>query len=65
MKTTLYLDDELLARAQQLSGIREKTQLVNRGLQTLVSQLASQRLAQMGGALPSLKTPPRRRKNAR
>lgn len=65
MKTTLYIDDELLAKAQALSGIKEKTQLINDGLKTLVAQLAAKRLAKMAGSMPALKQPPRRRKNGR
>lgn len=63
MKTTLYLDDELLAQAQSLSNIKEKTALVNAGLKALIEKLASERLAALGGSLPELTAPPRRRAN--
>ena len=33
MRTTLIIDDELLAKAQELSGLREKTAVLHAGLQ--------------------------------
>ena len=38
MRTTLNIDDKLLERASELTGIKEKTALVRLGLETL-SQL--------------------------
>jgi len=63
MKTTLYVDDDLLARAKFLSGQKEKTALVNAGLEALIQKLASERLAVLSGALPTVKAPRRRRPN--
>ena len=39
MRTTLNIDDELLARAAELTGITEKTSLVRRGLQALIEMI--------------------------
>ena len=61
MRTTLALDDELLARAQQLTGLREKSSIVREALRALVEREAARRLARMGGTQPQLKAPPRRR----
>ncbi len=61
MRTTLILDDALLARAREMTGIDEKTALVHAGLRALISREASRRLAAMGGTQPDLKAPPRRR----
>ena len=36
MRTTLNIDDELLMKAQQLTGITEKTALVRKGLNALI-----------------------------
>jgi Arc/MetJ family transcription regulator len=36
MRTTIILDDDLLKRAQQLSGIRTKRELIDYALRTLV-----------------------------
>ena len=61
MRTTLTLDDELLADAQEYSGIKEKSALVNAALKSLIQREAAQRLARMGGTEPDLKPIPRRR----
>lgn len=61
MKTTLNIDDELLARAQALTGITEKTALVRSGLEALIARESARRLAKIGGTDPTLKNIPRRR----
>lgn len=61
MRTTLIIDDSLLDRARQLSGIKEKTALVRAGLEALVAREAGKRLAAMGGTEPKLRPIPRRR----
>lgn len=50
MRTTIKLDDELLAEAQRLTGIRERTALVNDGLRALIAREAAVRLARLGGS---------------
>jgi Arc/MetJ family transcription regulator len=61
MRTTLIIDDELVDRARQLSGIREKTALVRAGLEALIAREAAKRLAALGGTEPKLRVGPRRR----
>ena len=61
MRTTLNLDDDLVARARRLSGIEEKTALVHAGLQALIARESALRLAALGGSEPGLVVPPRRR----
>lgn len=61
MRTTLILDEELVARARELSGIQEKTALVHAGLQALIAREAAKRLAALGGSEPNLSPVPRRR----
>ncbi len=61
MRTTLNIDDELLAEAMRLTGIKEKTALVDAGLKALVTREASRRLAALGGTQPDLKPIKRRR----
>jgi len=61
MRTTLALDDELLAKAQAATGIREKSALVREALKRLVEREAARRLARLGGSEPDLKPIPRRR----
>jgi Arc/MetJ family transcription regulator len=61
MRTTLALDDELVARAQEYTGIKEKSALVRAALEALVQREAARRLARLGGSQPDLKRVPRRR----
>lgn len=64
MRTTLALDDELLAKAQALSGLSEKTALVREALQALIQRESAKRLALLGGSEPQLEDVPRRRPKA-
>jgi Arc/MetJ family transcription regulator len=61
MRTTLNIDDGLLERAQEATGIREKTALVRAGLEALIAREAAKRLAAMGGTQPKFVPAPRRR----
>lgn len=61
MRTTLILDDELLAKAAQLSGVDGKTALVHAGLRALVAKESAKRLAALGGSEKELVPVPRRR----
>ena len=47
MRTTLTLDDELLAQAQQISGLTERTQLIREALRALVQRESARRLARL------------------
>jgi len=61
MRTTLNIDDNLLDRAAELTGQREKTALVRMGLEALIAQESARRLAALGGSESQLRTTPRRR----
>jgi len=61
MRTTLVLDDELLAEAQRLTGVTEKTALVRSALTALIERESARRLARLGGSEPTVSAPPRRR----
>jgi Arc/MetJ family transcription regulator len=61
MRTTLVIDDALLAMAQELSGLREKTAVLHAGLQALIARENARRLAALGGTERHLKPIPRRR----
>ena len=61
MRTTLVLDDELLARARELTGLQEKSALVREALKALIERESARRLARLGGSEPDLAAPPRRR----
>lgn len=61
MRTTLNIDDDLLRRARELTGVNEKTALVRAGLEALIAREAGRRLAALGGSQPQLKSIPRRK----
>jgi Arc/MetJ family transcription regulator len=61
MRTTLNIEDELLARAAELTGITEKTSLVRLGLEALIARESAKRLAALGGTEKDLGKIPRRR----
>lgn len=61
MRTTLNIDDELIEKASNLTGIKEKTSLVRAGLESLIAMESSKRLARLGGTEKRLTTIPRRR----
>jgi len=61
MRTTLALDDDLVAEAQRLTGTRGKTALVREALRALIQRESARRLAKLGGSAPELVEVPRRR----
>jgi len=61
MKTTLNIDDQLLAEARRLTRIDEKTALVRAGLEALIARESARRLAALGGSEPTLVAGRRRR----
>jgi Arc/MetJ family transcription regulator len=65
MRTTINLDDALLERAAELTGISERTALVHEGLRALVERESARRLARLGGSEPDLRPIPRRRPRSR
>lgn len=60
MKTTLNIDDKIMAEAARLTGLSEKTTLVRKGLEALIAQESARRLATLGGTEKNLKPAPRR-----
>ena len=61
MRTTLALDDELLAQAQEYTGISGTAALVNEALRRMVRHESAQRLIRLGGSDPTATAAPRRR----
>ena len=61
MRTTLNIEDSLVERASQLTGINEKTALVKLGLESLITLESGKRLALLGGTEKKLRSVPRRR----
>jgi Arc/MetJ family transcription regulator len=64
MRTTIALDDELVAKAQAFTGLREKSALVREALKALIERESARRLARIGGTEPDLKPIPRRQTDA-
>jgi Arc/MetJ family transcription regulator len=61
MRTTININDEILKKASELTGITEKTHLVRLGLEALIALESSRRLARLGGTENGLKDIPRRK----
>ena len=57
----MIIDDGLLERAKEATGIQQKTALVRAGLEALIAREAGKRLAALGGKQPKLTDIPRRR----
>jgi Arc/MetJ family transcription regulator len=61
MRTTLALDDELVAKAQAFTGLKQKSRLVREALKALIERESARRLARLGGSEPEMDSPRRRR----
>ena len=61
MITTIVLDDDLLAKAQALTNLQEKSSLVKEALKALIARESAKRLANLGGSEPQLETIARRK----
>lgn len=64
MRTTIKLDDALLDRARELSGLKERSTLLREALEALIQRESARRLARLGGTQSRLRAPPRRRPKA-
>ncbi len=63
MRTTMNIDDHLMAKAIEYTGIKERGTIVRIALETLVALEAERRLARLKGSLPDIgKVPARRRR---
>ena len=61
MRATLKIDDDILKKASELTGVEEKAALVRMGLESLIARRSALRLAAIGGTEPRARTAPRRR----
>jgi hypothetical protein len=61
VRTTLNLNEELLEKARNLTGVAERTALIHEGLRALIARESARRLARLGGSEPNAKPVPRRR----
>ena len=60
MHTTVNIDEGLLEKARRLTGINERSTLLNEGLRALIQRESARRLAALGGSAPHLQDIPRR-----
>ncbi len=65
MRTTIALDDSLVAEAQRLTGTQEKTPLIRLALGALIERESARRLARLGGSQRALEEIPRRQTEPR
>jgi Arc/MetJ family transcription regulator len=61
MRTTITIDDELLAKAIEYTGVKERATVIRMALESLVAREAGRRLARLGGCDPDAWAAPRRR----
>ncbi|WP_300639470.1 type II toxin-antitoxin system VapB family antitoxin [Nocardioides sp.] len=64
MRTTVTLDDALIAEASELTGVTDRAALIRSGLETLIRVESARRLAALGGSDPDASSAPRRRHGA-
>ena len=64
MRTMINLDDALLNRARELSGLKDRNTLLREALEALIQRESARRLARLGGTQSRLRAPPRRRPKA-
>jgi Arc/MetJ family transcription regulator len=61
MRTTITLEDELIDDLREATGIKETSALVRQALIEMRQREAGRRLAALGGSIPNLTAPSRRR----
>ena len=61
MRTTVSLDDDLLAEAEAYTGLKERSALLREALKSLIERESARRLGLLGGSEPDLNSVPRRR----
>lgn len=61
MRTTVTIDDSLIAQAQELTGISNQSALIRASIESLIALESSRRLAAFSGTMPDIADVPRRR----
>lgn len=64
MRTTINIDEDLLAKASKLAGPLDRSALVHEGLKAFIERESARRLARLGGTQTDLTAAPRRRQSA-
>jgi Arc/MetJ family transcription regulator len=60
----VVIDEELLERAERLTGVKEPEALIREALTALIERESTRRLARLGGSEPDMCDVPRRRTDA-
>lgn len=61
MRTTVTLDDRLLAEASKATGVKERSKLLHDGLRALIARENARAIIALGGSDPDAWIPKRRR----
>lgn len=61
MPAASQINKSLLQKASELTGLRERTALLNAGLEALIARESARRLVALGGTQKKLRSAPRRR----
>jgi len=61
VRTTINIDEKLLAKVTRLTGPMDRSTMIQEGLRALIQRESAKRLARLGGSQPELKAAPRRR----
>lgn len=64
MSITVILDDDLLVRAEELTGVRERSALIREAVELLVRIETGRQLAALGGSDPAAEAAPRSQERA-
>ena len=65
MRTTIALDDDLVRKAREFTGVEEKAALIREALKALIERESARRLALLGGTMPALRNVSRGRRRAK
>jgi Arc/MetJ family transcription regulator len=63
MRTTITIDEELLAKAMDYTGVKERATIIRMALESLVAREAGRRLARLKGSDPDAWAAPRHRRS--
>jgi Arc/MetJ family transcription regulator len=65
MRTTVTLDDRLVAEASKATGVKERSKLLHDGLRALIARENARAIIALGGSDPDAWIPERRRSRSR